>query len=183
MARYVLLCAFVGCLIYPAWSADPPPMPKPEKEHEWLKMFEGEWEGEGECFMEPDKPMKCKNTETCKTIGGFWIQSNMKADMAGMPINGIMTVGYDPARKKFVGNWVDSCFPFMWVYEGSVDSTGKILTLESEGPNMTEPGKMAKYRDVTEFKSADHKIMTSYVEKSPGEWMKIMSIESKKKKK
>jgi len=44
-------------------AQEPPPIPRPAKEHEWLKALEGEWATDGECVTEPGKPqMKMKGT-------------------------------------------------------------------------------------------------------------------------
>ncbi len=162
---------------------DPPPMPKPVKEHEWLQQFVGEWESEAEIVMDPGKdPVKSKGTETVRAIGGFWIMGENKGEMMGQPFTGIFTVGYDPDKKKYVGTWIDSMTSMMWKYEGSVDKDGKILALDSTGPNMKDPTKTAKYRDSTEFKSKDHKVFTSSVEGEDGKWVTFMTINYKRKK-
>ncbi|CAN5337661.1 DUF1579 domain-containing protein [soil metagenome] len=163
-------------------AADVPMMPKPEKEHEWLKAFVGEWENEGECAMDPKNPQKCKGTETVKSLGGFWIVSEMKGDFGGMPITGTMTLGYDANKKKYVGTWVDSMTPLLWKYEGTVDSTGKILTLESEGPNMLDPTKTCKFRDITEFKADGTRVAKNMMEGPDGKWITVMTMTATKKK-
>jgi len=79
--------------------------PKPHKEHEFLKQLEGEWTTESEAVMEPGKPAsKWKGTDSTRTLGGFWALSEMKGDAMGEAMTGILTVGYDPAKKKYVGN-------------------------------------------------------------------------------
>jgi hypothetical protein len=53
---------------------------------------------------------------------------------------------------------------YLWLYDGELDATEKILTLNSEGPAMSgEAGKLANYRDVIEFKNDNHRVMTSHV--------------------
>jgi hypothetical protein len=133
--------------------------------------------------LEPGKPpVKCQGTEAVSSLGGFWVVSQLKSTMMGMNMDARMTIGYDPARKKYVGSWVDSCTSHMWKYEGSVDASGRILTLEAEGPNMLNPGKMAKYEDVTEFKSQDHRVLTSSMQGDDGKWTTFVTMNARRKK-
>lgn len=181
MKAFATLAALAGLFASTAVSADPPKMPAPTKEHEWLLKFAGTWEGQGECYFDPNKPMKLQGTETAKAVGGFWLQSDIKGEFAGQPMAGCMTLGYDPNKKKFVGTWIDSMSSHMFKYEGTVDSTGNVLTLEGEGPSPLDPSKMAKFKDVTEFKGADQKVMSSFVQGPDGKWIPMMKMESKKK--
>jgi hypothetical protein len=59
---------------------------------------------------------------------------------------------------------------YLWVYDGSLDASGKVLTLYAEGPDFAAEGKMAKYRDVIEFKSDDHRTLTSHMLGDDGQW-------------
>jgi hypothetical protein len=159
-----------------------PKFPGPVKEHEFLHQFVGEWESEMESEMGPGQPaMKCKGTMTSRMLGGFWVISESKTDMMGQTMNGIQTIGYDPAKKKYVGTWVDSMLNLMWQYEGSVDSTGKTLTLEAEGPNFMAEGKTTKFRDAYEFKSKDHIVATSSM-LADGKWITFMNGNIRRKK-
>jgi hypothetical protein len=163
--------------------AQVPPMPEPTKEHEWLKQFVGEWESELEAFMEPGKPtVKSKGTEVCRAIGGLWVIGEGKRDMGGMTYSHLLTLGYDPEKKKYIGTWIDSMLNYMWKYEGTVDAAGKVLTLETEGPSMMKPGQMAKYKDVTEFKSKDQRAFTSSMLGDDGKWVTIVKVDSRRKK-
>lgn len=175
----------IAALITGSWvSAQQPEMPKPQKEHEWLKQFVGEWDSEAEGVAGPGQPaVKCKGSMSTRMIGGFWMVSEIKGDMMGTPIHAIHTVGYDPKTKKYVGSWVDSIMNHMWKYQGEVDATGKILTLEAEGPNMTAPDKTSKYRDVYEFKSKDQIFMSSQMLGDDGKWIQFMTSNIQRKKK
>jgi hypothetical protein len=159
-----------------------PEMPAPQKEHEWLKAFVGDWTSSMEASMGPDTPpMKCTGKETARMLGGFWLIADGQGDMLGTTFNHQMTLGYDAAKKKYIGTWVDSMAGHMWIYEGSVDATGKILTLEAEGPNFMAGGKMTKFRDVTEFKTPDHRIFTSSMLGEDGKWITFVRGDSHRK--
>jgi hypothetical protein len=70
----------------------------------------------------------------------------------------------------------------LWVYEGTLDPTKKILTLEAEGPNMMDPTKgNTRYRDVFEFKSAEHRTQTSSA-LVDGKWVQFMTADYRKTK-
>jgi hypothetical protein len=118
---------------------------------------------------------KCKGTMKSRMLGGLWAVNESKGESMGMTVNGIQTIGFDATKKKYIGTWVDNCFNHLWKYEGSVDSTGKILNLDAEGPNFTEPGKMAKFRDSYEFKSKDHIVATSSMQGPDGKWITFMN--------
>jgi hypothetical protein len=69
----------------------------------------------------------------------------------------IMTLGFDPAKTRFVGTFIGSMMTHMWIYDGQLDAAGKVLTLDAEGPSFTDPAKMAKFQDMIEIKSDDQR--------------------------
>lgn len=117
-----------------AMAADIPAVPTPAKEHEWLKKLEGTWTLAGEGQM-GGQTFQSKGTETVRSLGGFWIVSDLQCECAGAPMTGLMTVGYDTAKGKFVGTWVCSMCDHMCKYEGTLQ--GDVLTLNTEGPDPT----------------------------------------------
>jgi hypothetical protein len=160
-----------------------PDFPKPVKEHDLLKQFAGEWETTAESVGAPGMPgMKCTGKINAKMLGGFWVVSEVETDMMGTKINAIQTIGYDEKSKKYVGTWVDSMLNHLWKLEGTLDPTGRILTLEADGPNLLEDGKTAKFRDVFEFKSKDEIATTSQMQGEDGEWITFMTGTAKRKK-
>jgi hypothetical protein len=164
-------------------AQEPPKAPAPQKEHEFLKQFVGEWETEMEASAGPgEKPMKCKGTMSSRMLGGFWVLSEIDSDMLGTPMKGLQTIGYEPKAKKYVGTWVDSMMNHMWKYSGTVDESGKTLTLEADGPSFTGEDKLAKYRDSYEFKAKDHIVMTSSMQGEDGKWMTFMTGHLRRKK-
>jgi hypothetical protein len=163
----LLVCLSVG-------FAEEPKQPTPQKEHDWLKQLDGEWLFESECTMEPGKPpVKCKGTETVRTLGGFWSISEMKGDFMGSPFTGVMTLGFDTQKKRYVGTWLCSMCETMSSYDGSLDKDAKVLTLETEAPHPAT-GKLVKMRDVLEVKDKNHKVLKSYLQED-GKWVPFMS--------
>jgi len=170
-------CFATTTVMFAADSSKPPPqamppMPEPTKEHKWLQQFVGEWESEAEVTMAPDQPAtKSKGTDRVRNLGDFWIISEGTGEMPGMekPMTWLMTLGYDPEKRKYVGTWVDSMNGYLWTYEGTVDASGKKLVLESEGPCPTRPG-MTRFRDITEFKGRNERVFTSAMQNDDGSW-------------
>lgn len=150
---------------------------KPQQEHQWLEKLVGEWTLEGSCNVEPDKPpVKSTGTDSVRSIGGLWVLCEGRGEMPGCgTMTSIMTLGYDPARKRFVGTFIASMMAYLWLYEGSLDATGKVLTLDAEGPSFAGDGKMAKYQDIIEWKSDDHRTLSSQVLGDDGKWNHFMT--------
>jgi hypothetical protein len=150
---------------------------EPQNEHRWLHQLIGNWTYEHEAAMGPGQPtQKLRGRESARSLGGVWVVCEGEGEMpGGGAANTIMTLGYDPAKKHYVGTWIGSMMHNLWVYEGDLDPAGKALTLESEGPSFAGDGKMAKYRDVIEFQSQDHRTLTSHVLGEDGQWRQFMT--------
>jgi hypothetical protein len=162
-------------------------MPKPakvEKEHEWLKQLVGEWDMQFEMTAAPGQPAMppSKGTESVRSFGEIWTIAECKSQMGDMPFTGLMTLGYDPVKKKFVGTWIDSTNAYMWSYLGTLDEAGKVLALEAEGPNPMAEGKTAKFRDAIEIKSKDQRVLTSSMLGDDGKWVSFMKVTYTRKK-
>jgi len=177
----VLIATLLGAGTF--LTAQEPQMPAPVKEHEWLQQFVGNWEYETEIFMDPTKPpMKVKGVEVVRSLGGFWIIAESKGEMMGKPFLGVLTLGFDPQAKKYVGTWTDSLGSYLWKYQGSVDSAGKTLTLETEGPSPMNPSQLSKFRDVTEWKGKDDRVFTSSIQGDDGKWNMMVRVTSHRSK-
>lgn len=150
---------------------------EPQDEHQWLQRLVGEWTSEAEMNMTPDDPpVKTKGTESVRSLGGLWILAEGQGEMpGGGSATMMMTLGYDPQKKRYLGTWVGSMMTHMWVYDGVLDGTGNVLTLDTEGPSMAGDGKMSKYQDVIEFKSDEYRILSSQVLGEDGKWNRFMT--------
>lgn len=147
------------------------------EQHRWLERMVGEWTFESEAVAEPGgAPQKDTGTESVRSLDGVWVVCEWRG---GMPDGGfgssIMTLGYDPARGRFVGTFVGSMMTHLWIYNGELDEAGEVLTLDSEGPGFTDQTRMAMYRDRIQFRGADERVMTSSYQDDAGEWQEFMT--------
>ena len=157
----------------------------PHPQHRWLQKLLGDWTSESDAPPEPGKPpAKLRGTETGRSLGDLWVVLEGRGDMpGGGTAHMMMTLGFDPLKNRFVGTWVGSMMTHLWVYDGSLDAAGKVLTLETEGPDFANDlKKMVRYRDVIEFKSDDHRVLTGQTIGPDGKWHVHMTAHYYRKK-
>jgi uncharacterized protein DUF1579 len=157
---------------------------QPQKEHEWLQQLVGEWTSEAEAPMEPGKPPQTfTGTETVRSLGGLWIVAEGQGEMpGGGAMTTVMTLGYDPQRKRYLGTFIGSMMTHLWVYDGALDAGARVLTLDTEGPSMAGDGRIAKYQDAIELKSRDHRVLTSRMLGEDGTWHPVMTAHYRRRK-
>ena len=149
--------------------------PTPTKEHEWLQQLVGEWTYESEAVMGPDQPpCKFHGKDTVRTLGGLWVLCESEGEMPGGGTSQmIMTLGFDPAKNRFVGTFIASVMTYLWLYDGSL--AGNVLTLDAPGPSFTEPGKVVQYQDIIEIKDKNNRTLTSQALGDDGKWTRFMT--------
>lgn len=152
---------------------------QPQKEHEWLQHLLGAWRYEAVSPGEPGQPpFRSAGEEIVRSLGGLWIIAEGRGQMPdGNTGYTHMTLGYDPAKQKYIGTWQGSMMTHLWLYKGILDPTGKVLPLNSVGPDFTTEGKMANYQDIIEIVSRDHRILRSQVEGEDGKWTQFMQAD------
>ena len=162
---------FPGCLDHPAAG----------REHEWLQRFVGEWEAEIEACLVPGQPaLKSTGVEHARMLGGFWLVSEGRN--TAFPFSFVFTLGFDPRKSRYVATWVDTMSSHLWTYEGEVDKSGEILTLETEGPAPMAQGKHVRFRETTRFTGADRRVFTSSIRGEDGTWSTMLTVNSWRKK-
>jgi hypothetical protein len=155
---------------------------EPQKEHRWLNKLVGEWTYEFEGTMGPDQPpMKSQGVEVVRLFGDLWTIGESEGTSPGGSVSkNVMTLGYDPAAGRYVGTFVASSMPFLWIYSGTLDESGKVLALDAEGPSFTGAGT-AQYRDSIEIIDDNYRVMTSRVLGENGEWHEFMTAHYRRK--
>src|SRR5438128_8815468 len=118
--------------------------PKPGPEHEVLKKHVGTWD-----LTMNFGGMQTKGTVTYRMdLGGLWLASSLESELFGAKFEGRGMDTYDPAKKKYVGVWMDSMGSSPMILEGTFDKEKKTMTMAGDGPGMD--GKPTKYKSVSE---------------------------------
>ena len=158
--------------------------PSASKEHEILKMEDGDWDAEVTMFMGPagpyDPPQKSKAKESNRMLGDFWLLSDFQGSFEGMKFSGRGQFGYDPQKKKYVGTWIDSFSPNATKMVGTYDAAKKTMTYETLGIGMD--GNPMKGKNIVVY-GKNKRVMTMYVA-APGtdEMIKVMEVNYSKAK-
>lgn len=147
----------------------------PGDPHKLLEKSVGTWVAETKIWMAgPDSaPTVSKGTsESRMALGGRFLVQEFSGEMMNMPFSGIGYTGYDNFKKKFVGTWMDNMSTGIATMEGTLDKSGKELTMwgKMDEPATGEKDKKVKY--VTKFIDDDHQMfeiydVTSYGDKKP----------------
>jgi Protein of unknown function (DUF1579) len=149
---------------------------QPAEEHKQLLKMVGKWNLAFKSWMDPKAPpMDSTGTAESKAIlGDRFVQTTVTSTFMGKPFSGVAINGYDKAKKKFVGTWMDSMSTGISVVEGTADASGKVITSQMKG---TDPvtGKETRMRIVGRWES-DDKLVEEFHEKKGGKEVKMMEI-------
>ena len=156
---------------------------EPQKEHRWLDQLLGEWTVTSDMPTEPGKDDGDLDwIERVRSLHGLWVVAEGEGEMpGGGAATTMMTLGYDPRRQRFVGTWVGSMMTHMWVYEGTLDESGKVLTLDCEGIDFETEGRMTRYQDIISIKDADHRQLTARMLAADGTWKHVMQADYRRR--
>lgn len=150
---------------------------EPQEQHRWLAQLVGDWRFESEAPAgQGEPPCQSSGTERVRPLGALWILCEGEGDMPGGGMaRMLMTLGYDPGRGVFVGNWIGSMMTHMWIYEGRLDAGQRVLTLDTTGPSFKGDGQTARYRDVITLVGQDERTLTSFSLQEDGSWHQFMT--------
>lgn len=147
---------------------------KPQEEHAWLERFVGEWSSECEATPTPGQPGQVsRGVFSGRMLGGLWLLGEGHGDGAQDEAWGsLLTLGYDPEARRYVGSFIGSRMSHHWVYTGQRE--GDRLALVTHGPSLDGQG-MSAYQDVVELLEPDHWVMKSSVQGAEGSWHTFMT--------
>jgi hypothetical protein len=148
-------------------------------EHRWLQQLTGR----SRLTFDPPEGSEHQDggrawEENARSLGGTWIVAEMTGTMPdGSSATNILSLGYDPAKKHYVGSFITSVMTHLWVYEGTLDDTGKVLTLDCEGPDFDTIGRTARYQDIITIKDENTRNYSSRIRLADGTWKPVMSCD------
>jgi hypothetical protein len=145
----------------------------------FLGQLEGEWEYEAEAMTGPGQPaQRLEGVERGRMIGP-WAVLETDGETPNGRFVGILTVGPGAADKQYVATWISSVQDMLVQYEGRLDEAGRVLTLETTGPDPSDPAKQTRYRDVIEL-DGDRKEVASMMEVD-GKWITYLRSHSRRR--
>jgi hypothetical protein len=107
----------------------------------------GVWDVEMEIHPGPGAaPILLTATATNRMVGGRWLVGDHRAD-SGFEGHGVY--GWDDAKGKYVGSWVDSMQTSIARSEGEWDPATRTMTFVVE---VNHDGRIVTYREVTEHR-------------------------------
>ncbi len=139
---------------------------------EWLKQLEGTWITSSGAA---DAPAANKGVMKSRMIGELWLVNESTASVGSMNVEALQTIGYDKEKKQFTSSWIDSFLNYQWLYTGTLDEAGKVLTFEATGPDMSKPDQTREYRDIYELKSENEIVTTAQIKNEDGDWETMMT--------
>lgn len=180
--RLALLAALFLAAAPAASPAQDMTPPKPGKEHELLKQFEGEWDCTSKFTMAPgQEPLVSKAKESARLIaGGLFLVFDVEGEMLGARFVGHGTMGYDTHKKKYTGTWIDSMATGVYLVEATYDDKAKSLTETMEGADPAT-GATMKMKMVHEIKDKDNRVLKFFMNGPDGKEIQTGTIEYKRK--
>ncbi|QBX36873.1 DUF1579 domain-containing protein [Brevundimonas sp. S30B] len=144
--------------------SDAPSASSITEQHRWLDHFLGDWTfetGQGED--------RSQGMEAVRRLGDQWIITE-----GVMPSGAYLSVvGFDPAKGRFIGQWVGSMMSHAWIYDGELSPDRRALLLFSEGPAADGSDRMQTYRDTFEITSLDERIQRGACLDENGDWNEL----------
>lgn len=104
----------------------------PGEHHKLLEVFVGSWDATVE-MAGPEGAMTMQGSMEARLVmGGRYLQQDFKADMMGMPFEGMSLMGYDGLGKVFESIWIDNSTTDLTTSTGFAAPDGVNFTMLSE---------------------------------------------------
>jgi len=139
-----------------------------------LKLFDkdiGTWDGEIEVRPQPGAEVqRSTGVMVNRLVAGRWLVCDFKNATTGFEGHGVY--GWDAAKQRYVGTWVDPMRTSLVIAEGTLDAPARTMTYHYE---LAFGGKSFRLRDVTTFVDDDRQVFRSIIELAPGQDHEVMT--------
>jgi hypothetical protein len=149
----------------------------PGDHHAFIAKFEGTWNAAAKFWMAPGQPPMDSNGTMINemVMGGRYLRSSYKADMMGMPFEGVGYWGYNNKTAKFQSTWIDSMGTGLMVLEGTCNADGTHFELRGEVDDPMVKDKVKQKETMAWVNDTTH-VMTMYTINPDGTEVKTMEI-------
>jgi hypothetical protein len=133
----------------------------PGPNHAKLKTMEGKWKAVVKSWFAPGEPTVSEGTsENRLVLGGRYLEQEFKGTMMDQPFEGYGLTGYDNKKNVFTTLWVDNTSTSMMNGNGSLDESGKEITVKGvmDGP----AGTPIDYKTVTRIVDETKHVFSMY---------------------
>jgi len=178
LRSYARSLLFAGACLMPAVAIaqGPPPALTPGPEHALLKEDVGTWDASVEMMIPgapPAAPSKGVETNLL-SCNGLCLVTDFKGEMMGAPFQGHGVSTWDPAKKKYVGNWSDSMAPGIASTEATWDAAHKTMNGTMVAPD--GQGGSAKMRSTVVYTPDGKRVFSMFMPGPDGKEMPTMRI-------
>jgi hypothetical protein len=159
---------FAACAGGPAAAQAPDPVA-------FLEAMVGEWSIVAEGIPGPGlDPVRTESREVARLLDRQWLVAEASAATpGGRPYTAIWTLGWNPHEERVVATWIASIQTHLWRFTGSLNESGTVLTLETEGPVMGGSGNTTLYRERIELLDGNRRETRSFILGPDGEWFEF----------
>lgn len=153
--------------------------------HKILAKYDGNWTGATTTWME-EGGQPVKSTSECANkmiLGRRYQLGNYKGYFMGMLFEGMSIMGYDNAKKKFVGAWINNMGTGIMTAEGVWNPSKKSVEFKGKAADPTQTNKECAIREIYTFNDDNTYTFEMYGPGSKtGKEMKTMEIKFVRKK-
>jgi len=154
---------------------------KPGEPHKLLEPLLGKWTTTAKLWFGGPKPEQSTGRAEIKSImGGRFVEEHYDSVVWGKPYASTGVIGFDTRVKKYQSSWIDTWGTWITIAEGTMDQTGKVLTLTAQDVD-SDTGKTRPIKLIYTIDGNDHHVMRVY-EQIQGKETLTMEVDYKKTK-
>lgn len=162
-----------SCGMSPEHMAAWEKLASPGPAHEILKAMAGDFRAEVTMFMGPSTQKSSGLMRNSLVLGGRYLENRYEGD--GGCMAGIGFVGHDNSAQQYTGLWMDTMSTMIMVSRGSIDASGKVITMTAEIDCPTHGGRQIS-RNVTTVIDNNRHTYEMYMSGPDGKEHKCLDI-------